>query len=113
MAWQIEVVDECAVVRMNTNEVNVQNEQFFADSHAAFDRLEQEFNELPVVLTGHGDAFSAGIDFQYSFDIFGKAPALPVVLVDKRRPGPAGGMLTSHFPTLVLERLEPEPVLTL
>jgi enoyl-CoA hydratase len=71
MAWIIEVVDGCAIVRMNTNKVNIQNNQFFADLHAAFDRLEREFNELPVVLTGQGDAFSAGIDFQYSFDIFG------------------------------------------
>jgi len=71
MAWNIEVVDQCAVVRMNTNKVNVQNDQFFADLHGAFDRLEQEFTELPVVLTGQGNTFSAGIDFQYSFDIFG------------------------------------------
>jgi enoyl-CoA hydratase len=71
MAWNIEVVDGCAVVRMNTNKVNVQNDQFFADLHAAFDRLEREFGELPVVLTGQGDVFSAGIDFQYSFEIFG------------------------------------------
>ncbi len=71
MAWDIEVIDGCAVVRMNTNKVNVQNDQFFADLHAAFDRLEREFSALPVVLTGQGDAFSAGIDFQYSFDIFG------------------------------------------
>ena len=71
MAWQIDVVDECAVVRMNTHKVNVQNDQFFADLHEAFDRLEREFQDLPVVLTGHGDVFSAGIDFQYSFDIFG------------------------------------------
>jgi len=70
MAWDIEVVDECAVVRMNTNRVNVQNDRFFADLHGAFDRLESEFRELPVVLTGQGDVFSAGIDFQYSFDIF-------------------------------------------
>jgi len=71
MAWNIDVVDGCAVVHMNTNKVNVQNDQFFADLHAAFDRLEREFSELPVVLTGTGDAFSAGIDFRYSFDIFG------------------------------------------
>ena len=71
MAWDIEVMDECAVVRMNTNKVNVQNEQFFADLHRAFDRLEREFSDLPVVLTGQGDVFSAGIDFQYSFGIFG------------------------------------------
>ncbi|MDP3511928.1 MAG: enoyl-CoA hydratase/isomerase family protein [Sulfuritalea sp.] len=71
MSWDIEVVDGCAVVRMNTNKVNVQNDQFFIDLHQAFDRLEREFSELPVVLTGQGDAFSAGIDFQYSFEIFG------------------------------------------
>jgi enoyl-CoA hydratase len=71
MAWEIEVVDGCAVVRMNTNKVNVQNEQFFADLHVAFDRLEREFSDLPLVLTGQADTFSAGIDFQYSFDIFG------------------------------------------
>ncbi len=71
MAWDLEVVDACAVVRMNTNKVNVQNDRFFADLHEAFDRLEREFSDLPVVLTGQGDVFSAGIDFQYSFDIFG------------------------------------------
>ena len=71
MTWDIEVKDGCAVVCMNTNKVNVQNERFFADLHGAFDRLERDFSELPVVLTGQGDVFSAGIDFQYSFEIFG------------------------------------------
>lgn len=71
MAWDIEIIDDCAVVRMNTNKVNVQNDRFFADLHEAFDRLERDHGEHPVVLTGQGDAFSAGIDFQYSFDIFG------------------------------------------
>jgi enoyl-CoA hydratase len=71
MAWDIEVIQECAIVRMNTNRVNVQNDQFFGDLHSAFDRLEKEFTELPVVLTGNGNSFSAGIDFQYSFNIFG------------------------------------------
>jgi Enoyl-CoA hydratase/isomerase len=71
MAWDIEGLDGCVVVRMNTNKVNVQNDHFFADLHAAFDRLEREFSDLPVVLTGQGDVFSAGIDFQYSFGIFG------------------------------------------
>ncbi len=71
MAWQIEPINGCAVVRMNTSKVNVQNAQFFGDLHAAFDRLERDFNDLPVVLTGQDNAFSAGIDFQASFDIFG------------------------------------------
>jgi len=71
VAWAIELVDDCAVVTMNTNKVNVQNDSFFADLHDAFDRLEREFNPYPVVLTGQSDVFSAGIDFQYSFNIFG------------------------------------------
>jgi enoyl-CoA hydratase len=71
LAWDIEVMDYCAVVVMNTNKVNVQNDRFFADLHTAFDRLERDFNPYPVVLTGQGDVFSAGIDFQYSFNIFG------------------------------------------
>lgn len=71
MAWDLKVVDGCVVVTMNTNKVNMQNEEFFAHLHQAFDRLETEFAELPVVLTGQGDVFSAGIDFQYSFEIFG------------------------------------------
>jgi enoyl-CoA hydratase len=71
MAWDIETMNGCAVVRMNTNKVNVQNDRFFADLHGAFDRLEREFSALPVVLTGQGDVFSAGIDFQYSFEVFG------------------------------------------
>ena len=71
MAWDISVVDECAVVRMNTNKVNVQNDRFFSDLHAAFDRLEREFCDLPVVLTGQGDLFSAGIVFEYRFEFLG------------------------------------------
>ena len=71
MAWNIELLDDCAVVVMNTNKVNAQNDRFFTDLHDAFDRLERDFNPHPVVLTGQGDVFSAGIDFQYSFDIFG------------------------------------------
>ena len=39
MAWGIEETNGCAIVRMNTNKVNVQNDSFFADLHEAFDRL--------------------------------------------------------------------------
>jgi enoyl-CoA hydratase len=71
MAWDIEVVQDCAVVSMKTNKVNVQNDAFFGDLHATFDGLERDFRALPVVLTGQGDVFSAGIDFRYSFEVFG------------------------------------------
>lgn len=71
MAWDIELVDDCAVVRMTTNKVNAQNNAFFVDLHQAFDVLERDYNPYPVVLTGQGNTFSAGIDLQYSFDIYG------------------------------------------
>ena len=49
MPWTIERKhDHVAVVTMNTNKVNAQNPVFFADLHAAFDRLEAEFSGLPV-----------------------------------------------------------------
>jgi enoyl-CoA hydratase/carnithine racemase len=76
MAWDIEGLDGCVVVRMNTNKVNIQNDHFFADLHAALDRLEREFSDLPVVLTGQGDVFSGGIDFQDSCGIFGTGSAV-------------------------------------
>lgn len=61
MAWQIETRNGVALVRMNTSKVNVQNTRFFGDLHAAFDRLERDCNGLPVVLTGQGNAFLAGM----------------------------------------------------
>ena len=48
---------------MNTNKVNVQNDGFFADLHGAFNRLEGELGDLPVVLTGQGDVFRLGSIF--------------------------------------------------
>jgi enoyl-CoA hydratase len=78
LAWDIEAMDYCAVVVMNTNKVNVQNDSFFAELHDAFDRLERDFNPYPVVLTGQGDVFSAGIDFQYSFNIFGSGDLIKI-----------------------------------
>jgi hypothetical protein len=48
MPWTIERKhDHVAVVTMNTNKVNAQNPVFFADLHAAFDRLEAEL-ALPL-----------------------------------------------------------------
>ena len=59
MAWNIERVDDCAVVITNTNKVNVQNDRFFADLHDAFDRLARDFDAYPVVLTGQGDVLDS------------------------------------------------------
>jgi enoyl-CoA hydratase len=73
MPWTIERKhDHVVVVTMNTNKVNAQNPAFFDDLHAAFDRLEAEFNACAVVLTGIGAAFSAGLDFDYHFPLFAR-----------------------------------------
>jgi enoyl-CoA hydratase len=73
MPWTIERKhDHVAVVTMTTNKVNAQNPAFFDDLHAAFDRLEAEFNDSAVVLTGTGAAFSAGLDFDHHFPLFAR-----------------------------------------
>ena len=73
MPWTIERKHpHVAVVTMNTNKVNAQNPAFFADLHAAFDRLEAEFNDCAVVLTGSGAVFTAGLDFDHHFPLFAR-----------------------------------------
>jgi enoyl-CoA hydratase len=61
-----------AVVTMNTNKVNAQNPAFFADLHVAFDRLDKEFSDCAVVLTGTGAVFTAGLEFDYQFPLFAR-----------------------------------------
>jgi enoyl-CoA hydratase len=73
MPWKIEQKhDHVAVVTMNTNKVNAQNPSFFADLHAAFDRLESEFHDCAVVLTAEGKVFSAGLDLDHHFAMFAR-----------------------------------------
>jgi enoyl-CoA hydratase len=73
VAWTIERrTEHVALVTMNTNKANAQNPTFFDDLHRAFDRLESEFNDCSVVLTGAGRVFSAGLDFDYHFPLFAR-----------------------------------------
>ena len=73
MPWTIERKhDHVVVVTMNTNKVNAQNPAFFGDLHSAFDRLEAEFNDYAVVLTGTGTVFSSGLDFDHHFPLFAR-----------------------------------------
>jgi len=57
---------------MNTNKVNAQNRAFFADLHEAFDTLEREHAESPVVLTRTDGRFSAGLDLDEHFRLFAR-----------------------------------------
>ncbi|MFJ9388122.1 enoyl-CoA hydratase/isomerase family protein [Nocardioides sp. NPDC101246] len=70
MTWTIERDGRVAVVTMNTNPVNAQNRAFFADLHDAFDTLENDHPDSPVVLTGTGGRFSAGLDLGEHFPLF-------------------------------------------
>jgi enoyl-CoA hydratase len=70
MSWTIERRGRVAVVTMNTNKVNAQNRAFFADLHEAFDILEREHPDSPVVLTGTDGRFSAGLDLDEHFRLF-------------------------------------------
>ena len=70
MSWTIERRGRVAVVTMTTNPVNAQNRAFFADLHEAFDRLERDHADSPVVLTGTGTRFSAGLDLGEHFPLF-------------------------------------------
>jgi len=73
MPWKIERKHEhVVVVTMNTNKVNAQNPAFFSDLHEAFDRLETEFEDCAVVLTGTGKVFSAGLDLDHHFAMFAR-----------------------------------------
>ncbi len=73
MPWTIERKgDHVAVVTMTTNKVNVQGPPFFADLHQAFDRLDAEFGDCAVVLTGTGNVFSAGLDLDHHFAMFAR-----------------------------------------
>ena len=75
MNWTIEGRDRVAVVTMTTNPVNAQSQAFFGDLHEAFDQLERDHPESPVVLTGAGTRFSAGLDLGEHFPLFAGDPA--------------------------------------
>ena len=70
MSWEIERTGDVAVVRMNSNPMNVINEGFFSDLEEAFSTLESAHSESPVVLTSSQRAFSAGLDLKYHFSLF-------------------------------------------
>jgi enoyl-CoA hydratase len=70
MPWTLETRGDVAVVVMQSNPVNKMNPPFFDDLHDAFDRLDRERPDVPVVLTAEGRTFSAGLDFEDVFPRF-------------------------------------------
>jgi enoyl-CoA hydratase/carnithine racemase len=73
VAWTIERRTEHVALVTNEHEQGECAEpHLFDDLHRAFDRLESEFNDCSVVLTGAGRVFSAGLDFDYHFPLFAR-----------------------------------------
>lgn len=79
MSWIIEQRGRVAVVTMTTNPVNAQNRAFFADLHDAFDRLELDHPQSPVVLPaparGSPPALTSASTSRYSLAI--RPPSRP------------------------------------
>ena len=70
MSWEIEKTGGVAVVRMNSNPMNVMGEGFFSDLDEAFATLESDYAESPVVLASSRGVFSAGLDLKYHLSLF-------------------------------------------
>jgi enoyl-CoA hydratase len=66
--WTIARVDGVHVVTMTSNKVNAMNDDFFSDMQAAIADL-QSAEVLPVVLTGQGRCFCAGLDLRGLFEL--------------------------------------------
>src|SRR5262245_27664133 len=66
--WTIARVDDVHVVTMTSNKVNEMNGEFFSDVQAAIAEL-QSAEPLPVVLTGQGRCFCAGLDLRELYEL--------------------------------------------
>jgi len=81
MSWTIERRERVAVVTMTTNPVNAQNQAFFADLHDAFDRLEHDHPDSPVVLTGTGRRIAVPGDATFGLNEVPIGIPMPAVYV--------------------------------
>ena len=66
--WDIARVDGVHVVTMTSNKVNAMNGDFFSDLQAAIVEL-QSVEPLPIILTGNGRCFSAGLDIRELYEL--------------------------------------------
>ncbi|NIP31143.1 MAG: enoyl-CoA hydratase/isomerase family protein, partial [Candidatus Dadabacteria bacterium] len=70
MSWELEIVDGVAVISMNSNAMNIMNNQFFKDLNGTLDEIEASHGNKPVVLTSSANAFSAGLDINEVLPLF-------------------------------------------
>ena len=70
MNWLIEEQEGVVVLKMSSNKLNLMNDVFFTDLNNAFDILENDYQNKPVVLTSVGSVFSAGLDLNHCYEVF-------------------------------------------
>lgn len=70
MNWRIDEREGVVVVKMSSNRLNIMNDTFFVDLNNAFDMIESDHKDKPVVLTSVGNVFSAGVDLKHCLPIF-------------------------------------------
>ena len=70
MYWLIEEQEGVVVSKMSSNKLNLMNDVFFTDLNNAFDILENDYQNKPVVLTSVGSVFSAGLDLNHCYEVF-------------------------------------------
>lgn len=87
MDWTLEDRPEAVIVEMTSHPVNKQNPAFLADLHRALDVADAKWPDKPLVLTGKGKVFSAGLDLDYVFPLFERGPEAEVAawFADYRR----------------------------
>ena len=72
MPWTIERKHDHVVVVTMIPTRSMHKIRVLADLHAAFDRLEADFSDCAVVLTGTGKVFTAGLDLDHHFALFAR-----------------------------------------
>lgn len=72
MNWLIEEEEGAVIIKMSSNKLNIMNDTFFTDLNNAFNIIDSEYLDKPVVLTSVGNVFSAGLDLNHCFPIFEK-----------------------------------------
>ena len=70
MNWLIEEQESVVIIKMSSNKLNLMNDTFFNDLNNAFDTVDADYPQKPVVLTSVGNVFSAGFDLNHCFPIF-------------------------------------------
>ena len=70
MNWLIEEEEGAVIIKMSSNKLNIMNDTFFTDLNNAFNIVDREYPDMPVVLTSVGNVFSAGFDLDHCFPIF-------------------------------------------